>query len=149
MIFLDTNIFLRFLAPSTLPSSLAMKDVARELFDSVRRGELQATTSEVVIHEVCFVLQSSRQYGMSASQIVSYLQPLLGLPGMIFPGDDKRIYLQALETLLLYPKLEFSDAVIAVRAQSTGAALATFDEYLASMPLVTRWVPGSAPGLAG
>lgn len=143
MIFLDTNIFLRFLAPSTLPSALAMKEEARELFASVRRGEQEVTTSEVVIHEVYFVLQSSRQYGMAASQIVSYLQPLLGLPGMTFPGNDRQIYLQALELLRYCPKLEFSDAVIAVRAQSIGAELATFDEYLASMPFVTRWIPSN------
>lgn len=144
MIFLDTNIFLRFLAPSTSPAADLMKDEARALFASVRRGDQETTTSEVVIHEVCFVLQSSKHYGMDAAQVVSYLQPILGLPGMTFPGTDKEIYLQALELLLHYPRLGFADSVIAVRAQTLGAELATFDAYLASMPFVARWVPASS-----
>lgn len=144
MIFLDANVFLRYLAPSTSPAMDVMKQEARDLFTSVRRGERETTTSEVVIHEVCYVLQSSNQYGLDASQAVEYLQPLLGLPGMTFPGTDKEIYLQALELLLEYPKLGFADAVISVRAQTLGAELATFDAYLASMPFVRRWVPSSS-----
>jgi predicted nucleic acid-binding protein len=145
MIFLDANVFLRYLAPSSSPATAVMKDIARELFASVRRGEQEATTSEVVIHEVCYVLQSSSHYRMKTATVVEYLQPLIAMPGMSFPGTDKRIYLRALELLLDYPKLEFSDAVIAARAEWQGVPLATFDSYLASMPFVTPWVPSSTP----
>lgn len=144
MIFLDANVFLRYLAPSSSPATAVMKDIARELFASVRRGEQEATTSEVVIHEVCYVLQSSNHYRMGTVTVIDILQPLIAMSGMIFPGTDKRIYLRALELLLDYPKLEFSDAVIAARAESQGVPLATFDEYLAGMPFVTRWVPASS-----
>ncbi|MDQ3541690.1 MAG: type II toxin-antitoxin system VapC family toxin [Chloroflexota bacterium] len=143
MIFLDVNVFLRYLAPSSSPATIVMKEVAQGLFASVRRGELEATTSEVVIHEVCYVLQSASHYRMETASVVEYLQPLIAMSGMIFPGADKRIYLRALDLLLNHPKLEFSDAVIAARAEWQGVPLATFDEYLAGMPFVTRWVPSS------
>lgn len=144
MIFLDANVFLRYLAPSSSPATVVMKDIAGELFASVRRGEEEATTSEVVIHEVCHILQSSNHYRMVTATVVDVLQSLIAMPGLIFPGTDKRVYLRALEILLNYPKLEFSDAVIAARAEWQGVPLAKFDEYLAGMPFVTRWVPASA-----
>ena len=144
MIFLDSNVFLRYLAPPSSPETVVMKDIARELFASDRSGEQTATTSEVVIHEVCYVLQSRSHYHMTTATVVDYLEPILAMPGMLFPGSDRSIYLRALERLLEYPKLEFSDAVIAARAESQGVPLATFDEYLAGMPFVTRWIPSSS-----
>ena len=144
MIFLDANVFLRYLAPSSSPATAVMKEIARELFASVSRGEQEATTSEVVIHEVCSILQSSNHYRMVTATVVDVVQPLIAMPGMIFPGSDKRVYLRALEILLGYPKLEFSDAVISARAEWQGVSLLTFDEYLAGMPFVTRWVPTSS-----
>lgn len=144
MIFLDTNIFIRFFAPSTSEVTERMKREAHELFAAIKRGAVEATTSEVVLHEVCYVLRSRRQYGLEVARVVSSLQPLLGLAGMTFPGRDLEIYIQALEWMGAFPQLSFADAVIAVRGQSIGAELATYDEYLASMPFVTRWVPTPA-----
>lgn len=141
MIFLDTNVFLRFFAPSTSEATERMKREAHDLFAAIKRGAIEATTSEVVLHEVCYVLRSSRQYGLEAGRVGSSLQPILGLAGMTFPGRDVEIYVQALEWMRAFPRLSFADAVITVRAQSIGAELVTFDEYLASMPFVKRWRP--------
>lgn len=118
-----------------------MKRESRELFAAIQQGAIEATTSEVVLHEVCYILRSPRQYGLEAGRVVSSLQPILGLSGMTFPGRDVEIYIQALERMRAFPRLSFADAVISVRAQALGAELATYDAYLAGMPFVTRWVP--------
>ena len=61
MIFLDTYIFLRYLVQSTTPASAAMQATATALFAAVERGEETVTTSEVVLHEVCYVLAAKAQ----------------------------------------------------------------------------------------
>jgi predicted nucleic acid-binding protein len=145
MIFLDTNVFLRLFAPATSRTTERMKRESRELFEAIGRGTIEATTSEAVLHEVCYVLRSPRQYGLDAERVVSSLQPMLGLSGMTFPGRDLDIYIQALERMRAFPRLSFVDSVISVRAQVLNAQLVTYDEYLANQPFVTRWKPGQ-PG---
>lgn len=142
MIFLDTNVFLRLFAPASSDATVRMKRESRELFDAIGRGAIEATTSEVVLHEVCYVLRSPRQYGLDVDRVVSSLQPILGFSGMTFPGRDVDIYVQGLERMREFPRLSFADAVISVRAQALDAQLATYDEYLANQPFVKRWKPG-------
>ena len=60
-------------------------------------------------------------------------------PGWVFLPGDKTFSLRTLDVFSAHPRLEFSDSVIAARAEAHGAQFATFDERLASMPLVDRW----------
>ncbi len=139
MIFLDANIFLRHLVQPTTPETARMQAIASALFDGMERGDQEATTSEVVLHEVCYVLASKKHYHLAPTDIAAYLIPLLRLPGLKLGRGEKRLYLRALEIYVANPKLEFADAIVAARCEAPGTHLATFDEQLAQLPTVTRW----------
>ena len=143
MIFLDTNIFLRYLVRSPEPRIAANSTIAHDLFRSISRNEQTVTTSEVVIHEVCYVLCSPKQYGIPAKDVAEALISVLQMPGFRFERGEADTFIEALELLALRPKLEFADAVIAVRAHRLGIPLATFDRTLARLPIVTPWNPES------
>jgi hypothetical protein len=53
----------RHLVPPATPEGQAMQDVASALFAAIERGDEEATTTEVVLHEVCYVLASKNHYG--------------------------------------------------------------------------------------
>lgn len=144
MIFLDSNVFLRHLTPPSTQADVNRKAIARSVFERLAVGELTATTSEVVIHEVCFILRSPKQYGRSATEIVPAMLAILQLPGFWFPQGDQETYLHALALWSQHPKLEFADSVIAARCERSGHQLATFDRHFADLPFVTLWQP--APG---
>ncbi len=143
MIFLDSNIFIRFLTqPSQRdPNGERYRRAAHNLFTAVEAGTAEVTTSEVVLHEVCYVLGSRRHYHLSAPEIAALLIPLIRLPGFKFPPGEKALYLRAFEIYVANSKLEYSDSLIAARAERLGIPLATFDEALARLPFVTRWQP--------
>ena len=141
MIFLDANVFLRFLVPPDSPELERFALPARNLWNAVRERTVQATTSEVVLHEVCYVLQSPRQYGYDVPKIVDAVMSLVMLPGIDFPGDDKDIYLRALDIFRSSPKLGFADSVIAARCERAGHELATFDKHFADLSFLHLWRP--------
>lgn len=141
MIFLDTNVFLRHLTQAATPEAALMQSVASALFSAIERGDVEATTTEVVLHEASYLLASKKHYAISWPEIADYLSPLLELPGMKFARGEKRIFLRALEIAAAHPKLEFANSVIAARCEATGNELATFDEGLAALTGLTRWNP--------
>jgi len=141
VIFLDANVFLRHLTPPGTKEDVTRKAIARYLFERLASGELIATTSEVVIHEVCYVLSSPRQYGRSAAEIVPALLALLQLPGFRLTQADREVYVRAFELWNELPKLEFSDSVIAARCERAGHNLATFDGHFAAISSRSLWNP--------
>lgn len=141
MIFLDTNMFLRHLTAPVDATTEIMRRTATAIFEAVERGEEEIITTEVVLHEVFYVLGSKAHYGLPPATIVEFLLPILSLAGFKFPAGDKRIYQRALDIFESSPKLEFSDSVIAARAEHLDIPLATFDEALGQLPFITRWVP--------
>lgn len=141
MIFLDANIFLSFLVP---PESTELKRFALlvgPLWVGIRERTVQATTSEVALHEVCYVLHSPRQYGYDVPKIVDAVMSLVMLPGIEFPGDDKNVYLRALDLYRSSPNLGFADSVIAARCEQAGHELATFDRHFADLSFLQLWQP--------
>jgi predicted nucleic acid-binding protein len=145
MIFLDANIFLRYLTRPTSPKLVEMHAIAESLIQAANRGEVDITTSEVVLHEVVYVLSSKKQYNLPATEIAAFLSPLLQMSGMKLPRGDKRLYLRALDIYTTYSKLGFADSIIAARAEHLGAELATFDRGLARLDIFTRWQPPRLP----
>lgn len=139
MIFLDANVFLRAIAPAPDEPTRQRQLMARALFKRVEAAELDVTTSEVALHETCFILSSPRQYAAAPSAFVPDLAYLLTLAGMRFPRGDQAIFLRALDLYLERPTLEFSDAVIAARFERAGHDLATFDRHFDAIPTVARW----------
>lgn len=139
MIVLDANVFLRAIAPAPDEPTRQRQLMARALFKRVEAAELDVTTSEVALHETCFILSSPRQYAAAPSAFVPDLAYLLTLAGMRFPRGDQAIFLRALDLYLERPTLEFSDAVIAARCERAGHDLATFDRHFDAIPTVARW----------
>lgn len=145
MIFLDANVFLRYIVQPTTPATQQMAQHAHDLFQAVKRGDAEVTTSEVVLHEVVYVLASKAHYGRSPADIATDLSPILRLPGLKLPRGMKRLYLRALDLYTTYPKLGYADAIVAAHVEQRGIPLATFDTDFDSLPFVTRWQPPSAP----
>jgi predicted nucleic acid-binding protein len=143
VIFLDANILLRYLAPADSEALRRMRSTARSLLLRLEAGEIEATTSEVVLHEICYVLTSPKQYGIPVEQAIAAIEPILRLRAIRFPPGDAEIYLRALQIWKRNPKLEFSDSVIAARCEANGWQLATFDRVLGSLPEVDRWQPNA------
>jgi predicted nucleic acid-binding protein len=118
-----------------------MAGIARRLIEAVQRGEEEITTSEVVLHEVAFVLASKAHYNLPATEIASALQILLQLPGFKLPRGRKQLYLRALDLYAAHPKLGLADAIVAATAEHLGIPLATFDGDFDDIPGITRWQP--------
>ncbi len=141
MIFLDANIFLRYLITPATPELRLMAETAKALFASVERGEEEITTTEVVLHEVAYILASKTHYSLPVSEITTGLAIILRLPGFRLPRGEKRRFLRALDLWATYPTLGLADALVATTAQLRGAALASFDRDFERIPGLTRWRP--------
>jgi predicted nucleic acid-binding protein len=141
VIFLDANIFLRYLVRPATPALNVMAETANALFASVERGGEEITTTEVVLHEVAYVLASKTHYALPVSEITTGLATILRLPGFRLPRGEKKRFLRALDLWATYPTLGLADALIATTAMTRGAALATFDRDFDRIPGLTRWQP--------
>src|SRR5713226_5107179 len=104
MQYLDANIFLRYLAQDNPKQSQA----CFELLQKARRNEVTLTTSEAIIAEVVYVLQSKQLYALSAEEIRARLYPVLSIPGLKLPF--RRMVLRALDLYAMY-RLDFEDAL--------------------------------------
>jgi predicted nucleic acid-binding protein len=141
MIFVDANVFLRYLTSATTSADLPRKAQARNLFNKLETGDVLATTSEVVLHEVCYILGSPKHYHHIAAQIAPELSAMIQWPGFVFPMTDKDVYVRAFELWEEHPRLEFSDSVIAARCERAGHELATFDQHFQDLPFLQIWQP--------
>ena len=101
--FLDTNILLRYLTNDDDAKARA----CLELLQRVERGEEEVVTSDVVIAEAVFNLQSPRQYGLSKVRIRQLMEPIIAMRGLRLPnkGRYKRVF-----DLYCSTRLGFADA---------------------------------------
>jgi predicted nucleic acid-binding protein len=104
MKFLDTNVILRYL---TRDDPKKAED-CYELFQKVKRGEIELTTCEAVIAEVVYVLSSHSLYNLPRNEIYSLLFPIINLYGFRMPL--KRLYLRALD-IYASKNVDFEDAL--------------------------------------
>lgn len=141
MIFVDTNVFLRFLVGAELASDEAMTAVARRLFEQVVDGQQTITTNEVVLHEVAYLLTSKGHYGVPAEDVIARLWSLLKLPNLRMEAGRKHRCLRAVDLWSRDHRLGFADALIAVTAIDEGIPLATFDRHFDRLPGLDRWQP--------
>ena len=141
MIFLYANVFLRYLVAPSTPQIQAMAETARVLFEAVERGDEEITTTEVVLHEVAYILASKNQYNLPIADIITGLRTILRLPGFRLARGQKRLYLRALDLWDTYPKLGFADAIVAASVEQRSIPLATFDADFDQIPGITCWQP--------
>lgn len=143
MIFVDTNVLLRYLTRSEDPRVQTMESEATLLFDQVLDGQETITTSEVVIHECAYVLMSSSHYGLDRETVAGYLGLIVNADGMRLPRGEKSLFLRALDLFATYP-IEMADALVAARSERLGIPLATFDKQLAGLSAVEPWFDSRA-----
>jgi predicted nucleic-acid-binding protein len=135
MIFLDTNIFIRYFTRDDELKAQRCKVVFQQLHDN----ELQATTSESVIAEIIYILSSKRLYNTSRDIIVEMIDPILSLKGLHI--SDKDIYREALK---IYGKttVDFEDAVIVAWMRERHIKkLYSYDRHFNSFYDIIRFEP--------
>jgi len=74
--FVDTNVFIRYLTNDDREKA----DRVEKLLSSAAKGEVRLITTEVVIAEVVWVLESS--YDMKSHEIASMIKCILDTPGI-------------------------------------------------------------------
>ena len=118
-IFVDTNVFLRFFVRDV--ESLYVK--AKELFEKTEKGELKLETTDIVIAEIVWVLES--YYGFSKSEIKEVVETILETKNLKVAN-----HLRVKEAVVLYStgKMDFIDACnIAYMKSKDFKKVATFD----------------------
>lgn len=118
-VFVDTNVFLRFFVKDTAP----LYEKARALFERAEEGKIKLETSELVIAEIVWVLESF--YGFTRKEITEVLTTLLASRNLKI-GSHARIS----EAVRLYASgnMDFIDAYnIAYIKSKEYTKIATFD----------------------
>jgi predicted nucleic acid-binding protein len=145
MIFLDANVFLRYLVEPDGPENQARHETAAALFEAIELGEEEATTSEAVLAEVAFILASKRQYNLATRDIAAYLSPIIRLPGLKLSRGRKGLYLRALDIWSELSRLGFVDALTVATVEDSALRLATFDTDFDRLANIQRWQPARDP----
>ncbi len=104
MIFLDSNIILRYLTRDDPEKA----ENCYRLFQKAKTGEIKLMTSEAIITEVIYVLSSENLYNLSRNEIQLLLTPIITLKGLKL--SQKKLYLRALEVYAL-KNIDFEDAL--------------------------------------
>ena len=118
-IFIDTNVFLRFFVRDA--ESFYQK--ARDLFDKTEKGHVKLETSDLVIAEIIWVLES--YYGFSRLEIKEIVETILETKNLKIANHSR-----VKEAVDLYStgKMDFIDAYnIAYMKSKDFKKVATFD----------------------
>ena len=137
MIFLDTNVILRYLTRDDETKAQA----CYRLFRRVEQGEEELLTCEAVIAEVVYVLSSRNgPYKLSNEDIKARLVPILTLRGLRLP--QKRVYLEALDLYASSPFLDYEDALAAAHMRRQGVTeIMSYDRDFDKIPGLQRVEP--------
>ena len=129
-VFLDTNIFIRFL---TRDEEKKFKECLK-LFEKIKEGKIKPYTSNIVILEVIFVL--IRLYNFPKDKVVSALKSLLQMRNLVLiEKTDTRKTLSKFKKL----KIKYSDCLISTQIPS-GVVVLTYDKDFSKIPdIATRY----------
>lgn len=131
MIVVDTNVILAALRqPVTSHDERHHHRQSAKLIGQISENSQRALMPEIVLHE-CFYVLVMRDRDVSVDSFCELFRRMLEWPGWAMGSEETAIFTRAVDILQDNPKLEFSDAVIAARAEAHGAELATFDRRLA------------------
>ncbi len=118
-VFVDTNVFLRFFVKDVEP----LYEKARALFEKAEAGKIKLETSELVIAEIVWVLESF--YGFTRKEIAEVLITLLSSRNLKIANSGR-----ISDAVQLYAagNMDFIDAYnIAYMKSKEYAKVATFD----------------------
>lgn len=139
MRFVDTNVFLRYLTADLANQS----PQAIDLFLAIEAGHEQVQTSQVVVLEVVFTLQSF--YRLPLENVRELLLPVIRLPGIHLSRKD---FVESAFDLAIAKNIDFQDALNAVYMRALGLdEIYSWDRHFDRIDGITRIEPGSAdPG---
>src|SRR5919199_3131890 len=72
---IDANVFIRYL----IGDDATKQQKSKELIERIRAGQEEAFTTDIIIHEVCYVLSASTHYNLSHQDIRDRLYPILAI----------------------------------------------------------------------
>ena len=111
--FLDTNVILRYLLrDDELKAQHCLK-----LLEKAERRDINLLTTDLVIAELVWVLESPVTYNLPGDKIRDLLLPIILLPGLKLPG--KKLYRRIFE-LYVDQEIAFIDAFNAIHMQKQG-----------------------------
>jgi len=133
MRFLDTNIFIRFLTDD-VPEKV---DACEEIFKKAVEKEETLFTTELVIAEIVWVLESF--YELPKNEIQDKVEKILNTPNLICPHKDL-----ILSALILYSEknIDYIDACNALILKENGIEeLYSYDKHYDRIDWLTRLEP--------
>ncbi|OGC49578.1 hypothetical protein A3F07_02325 [candidate division WWE3 bacterium RIFCSPHIGHO2_12_FULL_38_15] len=131
-IFIDTNVFLRFLLKDD-PDSY--EEVVK-LFELVEEGKVKPYTSNIVILEIIYVLVKTLK--ISRTEVLRDIQDLFSMRGLIIL--EKTNTKEALK-IFKQTGVKFADCLIATQIKS-GTQLCTYDKEFFKIRSVKLCKPG-------
>lgn len=133
--FLDTNILLRYFTGDDEQKAAA----SFELLLRVERGQETVVTSDLVISETVFTLQSPPSYGLSRQLIRERMEPVIALRGLRLPL--KSLYARTFD-LYCDTALSFVDAFNTAYMESRGITeVYSYDTDFDAIDGITRIEP--------
>lgn len=132
--FVDTNLFIRYLTND----DPELADRVEQLLDDAAAGSVQLVTTELVMAESVWVLESS--YRLTHAQIAPLIRGILATPGMdVINGDlvSKALVMYELQNI------DFVDAYIAALMEKQGIKdIYSFDrKHLSRVKTINRKEP--------
>lgn len=102
---IDANVFIRYL----IGDDMTKQRKSKELIDRIQSGQEEAFTTDIIVHEVCYILSASTHYSLTHQDIRDRLYPILAMTRLHI--IDKSICLEALNIFAGGEKIDFSDAM--------------------------------------
>ena len=134
MRFLDINVLVRYLTNDDHEKAKA----SFALLLRVERGEEAVVTSDIVIAEAVFVLQS-KTYGMTRERIRDLIEPIIESRGLRLP--NKSMYARAFD-LYCVNKMGFADAFNVAYMEARGIhEVYSYDTDFDRLPRIKRVEP--------
>ena len=134
-VFVDTNVFIRLVTKD----DLAKARDCYALFRQARRGDVDLHTSEAIVAEVIFVLNSSTVYGQPRKQVAKALTSILENRGLRL--DHKQSVVAAVARWA-QSNLDFEDCLAIEHAiREDGGDVYSYDQDLDGISGVQRLEP--------
>ena len=126
---INANVFIRYL----IGDDAAKQQKSKQLIDRIRTGQEEAFTTDIIVHEVCYVLSASTHYNLSHQDIRDRLYPILAIQGLHIA--NKSICLEALNIFAAGEKVDLSDAIsVAYVRNGLVDGIYSFDRKLDNLP---------------
>jgi len=133
--FLDANVILRYL----LRDDETKAQRCLELLEKAERREITLRTTDLVVAELVWVLESPVTYNLPRERIRELLLPVILLPGLKLSG--KKLYRQIFE-LYVDQGIDFIDAYNAIHMEKQGLTrIYSYDSDFGRIAGVSRIEP--------